>query len=183
MAIFDYFLRIPEIPGESTDDKHKGEIDIESFSWGLSHSGSAAHGGGGLGAGKATFQDFHFTAPLSKASPLLFLACASGTHMKEAVLTARKAGDKQQDFYRVTLTECLVSSFEQGAGGAAPPEPELPPGPAQPSAAVSSGGDRPIDQFSLNFVQIKLEYRPQNPDGSLGGAISAGWDVKKGSKI
>ncbi len=35
MALFDAFLKIDGIKGESADAKHKGEIDVMSFSWGL----------------------------------------------------------------------------------------------------------------------------------------------------
>ena len=56
----DYVLKIDGIKGESTDSKHKDEIEIESFSWGATQPGSFASGGGG-GAGKVSFQDIHFT--------------------------------------------------------------------------------------------------------------------------
>ena len=60
MAAVDYFLKIDGIQGESRDDRHKDEIDIESFSWGETQSGTFAVGGGG-GSGKISMQDFHFT--------------------------------------------------------------------------------------------------------------------------
>ena len=64
----DYLLEIEGVKGESQDDKHKETIEISSFSWGLSNAGSFQSGGGG-GAGKANFQDIHFTTTVSKASP------------------------------------------------------------------------------------------------------------------
>src|SRR5688572_14489207 len=88
MAAVDYFLKIDGVDGESTDDKHKGEIDVESFSWGVTQTGTFSHGGGG-GAGKVALQDFHFTMKVSKASPTLFLACASGQHYKTATVIGR----------------------------------------------------------------------------------------------
>lgn len=165
MAAVDYFLKIDGVEGESTDDKHKGEIDIESFSWGLSNSGSAAHGaGGGGGAGKASFQDLHFTTPVSKASPVLFLACASGEHIPKAVLTCRKAGGRSQvEFYKVTISDLLVSRYEQ--------------------AGSTTSETVPTDSFSLNFAKIEVEYRPVSADGSLGAAVRAGWDLKANTKI
>ena len=47
MAAVDYFLKVDGIQGESKADKHKDEIDIESFSWGATQSGTFAVGGGG----------------------------------------------------------------------------------------------------------------------------------------
>src|SRR5688500_1353383 len=112
MAV-DYFLRIDGIEGESTDSKHKGQIDVESWSWGETSSGYASGGGGG--SGKVQIQNFAFTARLSKASPALLLACASGKHLKCAVVTGRKAGKGQLEFLTFSLSDLLVSSY-QAAG-------------------------------------------------------------------
>src|SRR5262245_30104523 len=83
MAAVDYFLKIDGIRWESKADRHKHEMDIESFSWGETQSGKFAVGSGG-GAGKVSIQDFHFTMRVNKASPTLFLACAQGDHIKNA---------------------------------------------------------------------------------------------------
>ncbi len=141
MAHVDFFLKIDGIEGESADHKHKGEIDLESWSWGETNSGSSAHGGGG-GAGKVAMQDLHFTSKLSKASPKLALACATGHHIKQAVLHARKAGGKQEEYYKITFHDLLVSSYQIGG---------------------SAHGDlAPVDQVSLNFSKIEWEYKEQS---------------------
>src|SRR5258705_10860493 len=106
----DIFAKIGDIKGESIDDKHKDEIDIMSFSWGLSNTGSFASGGGG-GAGKAQFQDFHFTTNTNKSSPKLFLACATGEHIKEATITVGKAGRGQQEYIVIKMNDVLISSY------------------------------------------------------------------------
>src|SRR5436853_3025508 len=110
MGAVDYFLKIDGIAGESQDLKHKGEIQLESFSWGETQTGAHGGGGGG-GAGKVQMQDLHVTTHISKASPVLMQSCASGKHLKEAVLTARKAGKGQQEFLVIKLTDVLVSSY------------------------------------------------------------------------
>ena len=155
MAI-DYFLRIDGVSGESLDAKHKGEIDVESWSWGETNPGPPGAGGGG--AGKVQIQDFNFTAKFSKASPNLIIACASGKHFKSAVLTARKAGKGQQEFLTFSLSDVLVSAYQTGG---------------------AEGEVVPADSVSLNFTKIQVEYKQQNPDGSLGASIKAGWDVKQ----
>lgn len=153
----DFLLEIDGIKGESGDSKHKETIEIESFSWGAGNSGSHASGGGG-GSGKASFQDLHCTANVSKASPVLMLKCASGEHIEKAVLFVRKQGKDQQDFYMVTLEDLLVSSYQSGD---------------------STGGNPvPTDQFSLNFAKIKFEYKAQNKDGSLGATTTGTWNLK-----
>ena len=91
MAAVDYFLKIDGIEGESHDSKHKGEVDLESWSWGESQSGKQSGGGGG-GAGKVVMQDFHFVMKSNKASPKLMLACATGQHIAKVVLTIQRLG-------------------------------------------------------------------------------------------
>ena len=93
----DYFLKIDGIEGESQDKTHKGEIHLESWSWGESQTGTMSHGGGG-GAGKVNMQDFHFVMGVNKATPKLLLACASGDHIPKAVLTCRKAVRTNRNF-------------------------------------------------------------------------------------
>ena len=80
----DIFAKIGDIKGESLDTKHKDEVEILSWSWGVSQSGSINAGGSGAAAGKANFNDFNFTHDLDKASPVLLKACATGEHIKEA---------------------------------------------------------------------------------------------------
>lgn len=155
MAI-DYFLRIDGVPGESIDDKHKGEIDVEAWSWGESNPRPPEGVGGG--AGKVEVQDFNVTSKISKASPALLRACASGKHFKSAVLTARKAGKPPAEFLTFSLSDVLVSYYQ--AGG-------------------SEGEVVPTDSFALNFSKIQVEYKVQKADGSLGTSIKAGWDVKQ----
>lgn len=157
MALVDYFLKIEGIDGESTDAKHKNEIDVESWSWGETNSGSHAYGGGG-GAGKVSMQDFSFSMRINKASPKLLLSCANGAHIKKAQLTCRKAGKEQQEYLIVKFTDLLVSSFQTGG---------------------SAGDVVPVDQISLNFAKIEYEYYPQKEDGTLGTKIPVHWDLKQ----
>ena len=105
MALVDFFLKLDGIPGESRDAHHKDEIDLESFSWGESHDPGGGGGGAAVAAGKAQFEDLNVVMKLSKASPLLLLACASGQHIKGAVLTARRAVKTQLEFLVIKLTD------------------------------------------------------------------------------
>jgi type VI secretion system secreted protein Hcp len=157
----DYFLKIDGVPGEAADVKHKGEIQLESFSWGESSPGGAGPGGGG-GAGKVQMQDLVVTMLVSKASPRLMLACASGKHYKEAVLTARRAGKAQQEFLVFKLKDVIVTSYQ---------------------TAGAAGGEAPVDQASLGFSTIQMDYRPQKADGSLDAAVKAGWDLKQNKPL
>ena len=157
MAAVDYFLKINGIPGESQDDKHSNEIEIESWSWGETNSGSHAGGGGG-GAGKVSMHDFSFTMRVNKASPKLFLACATGQHVDEALLTCRKAGKGGQEYLKIKFTDLLVSSHQMGG---------------------SAGDVVPLDQISFNFAKIEFSYAPQKKDGTLDSPVVHNYDQKK----
>jgi type VI secretion system secreted protein Hcp len=157
MAAVDYFLKIDGVEGESQDSKHKGEIEILSWSWGATQAGTAAFGGG-MGAGKVSMQDFHFQQRVHKGSPKLMLACAQGQHIKSAILTCRKAGKEQQEYLKITFSDVLVSSYQSGG---------------------SSGEVIPMEQISLNFSKIEMEYKEQKPDGTLGGTVKAHYDLKQ----
>jgi type VI secretion system secreted protein Hcp len=164
VAAVDYFLIIDGIKGESQDAKMKplGAIDVASWSWGEAQAGTMAFGGGG-GAGKATFQDFHFTMKVNRASPELMLACAEGRHIKKAVLIVRKAGGGQQEYMKITMTDLMVSSFQTGGSGH--------------SDIV------PTDQVGMNFAKIEFDYKEQQSNGTLGGSVKAGYDLKAGMKL
>src|SRR5258708_35609308 len=112
MAV-DYFLNLEGIPGVSKDSKHPDWIEIGSFSFGATQSGSFSAMGGG-GTGKVSMQDFHFTIPTQKASPKLLVACATGNHIPKATLICRKAGKEQREFLTYTFSDLLVSSVQTG---------------------------------------------------------------------
>lgn len=112
MAV-DYFLKVDGIPGESQDAKHKDEIEVLSWSWGESTAVPSGPGSG-AGSGKVQFQDFHFTSLISKASPKLMGACASGKHIKNAVLTARRPGGGKAEFLTFAFSDVLVASYQTG---------------------------------------------------------------------
>ena len=162
MAAVDYFLELDGIKGESSDDKHKDTIEIDSFSWGATNQGISSSGGGG-GTGKVSFQDLVIKKEVDKASPLLMLACASGQHIKKAVLYVRKSGGQQLDYYTVTLEDVLVSHFES-------------------DGMLDGASPIPSEQLSLNYAKIKFEYKPQKSDGSLDSTVSSGWDIKANKK-
>jgi type VI secretion system secreted protein Hcp len=151
----EMFLKIDGIQGESSDASHKDEINILSFVWGESQPAAASSTG--TGAARVIMQDFHFVMRVNKASPKLFLACASGTHIRNAILTVRRPGAGAAEFLKWTLTDVTVASYQTAA--------DVPP------------GDPPTDQVNLRFAKIEVEYRPVKPDGSLDAPVKAGFDV------
>ena len=148
------FARIGTIKGESRDARHRDEIEVLSWSWGVSRSGAVGHGGGG-GTGRASFRDFTFTHHVDKASPLLMKACATGQHMPEATLTARRRGQGQQDFLIIKMMDVIVTSV-----------------------APSAEAETSIREIvTLRFAKVDLSYSAQKGDGSLDTPTQFRYDI------
>lgn len=108
-ATLPALLLAPNAFAATTDDAHKGEIAIESWSFNAAHSS-----GGGGGAGKVSYSDLSVMISLEKASPLLQLAVATGKHYDSVEI--RSGDDKRQDYLTVTLEEVMVSSYQTTGG-------------------------------------------------------------------
>ena len=159
MAV-DMFLKLDGIKGESKDHKHKDEIHIESFSWGMSQTGTHGAGGGG-GAGKVAVHDISVTKFVDKSSAALMLFCCNGKHIKEGLITVRKAGEKPLEYLKIKLTDILISGVQE----------------------AGHGSDQLTENLTLNFAKFQVEYQEQKPDGSGTPAGEMGWDVKANQKI
>jgi type VI secretion system secreted protein Hcp len=168
----DYFLQIQGVEGESAAKDHIGWIQLAAWHWAEENAGTWSQGGGG-GAGKVQMKDFEFRMPTNKASPKLFKMCATGEHIKKALLVCRKSGNGQKPFLKVSFEDVLVSSYRTmgnvnaGFGNY-----------DQDSEHVV-----PTDVIRLNFAKIEFEYMEQNPDGSMGAPIKSGYDLKASQAI
>jgi type VI secretion system secreted protein Hcp len=155
-----WFLKVDGIAGESTSAKYAGAIEVQSWTWGVV-AGVSGGSGGGAGTGKATFQDLHVSTLISKASPLLLKACATGTHVKTVTLHGVKAGEKAQEFLTYTLSDVVITAVQQGD--------------------ADSGA--PVEHVSFGFRKVKVDYRPQKADGSLAAAVTFAYDVAARKKM
>lgn len=161
MAV-DMFLKIDGIKGEAQDDKHKDEIDVLAWSWGMSQS-ATSHVGGGGGSGRVAVQGLSVTKYMDKATPNLMSYCCNGKHIPKVLLTVRKAGgDKPLEYMKITMEDCLVSNVSTGGSG---------------------GEDRLTENLSLNFAKFKVEYTPQKPDGSGEASVEMAYNIAKNVKI
>jgi type VI secretion system secreted protein Hcp len=171
-AQVDYYLKIEGVDGEATDDRHKGQIEIQSFSWGVSNPSTVGPGSAGSGAGResptlqstgqtASFYNLNIMKRLDKSTPMLFLKAASGEHIPEVVLTGQLSGENPSAFYTITMSDVIISSFWQ-------PTPE---------------GQPPMESVSFNFAKIEISYTPMSADGTAAETVKAGWDVKSNTKV
>ena len=152
----DIFAKLGDIKGESLDAKHKDEIEVLSWSWGVTNAVTSVGTGAGAGAGKPKFQDFSFTHKIDKASPVLMQACATGVHLKEATITHRKAGKGQQEFLIIKMNDVIVTALSD----------------------AESSDDGGTETVSLVFAKVDVEYKPQKADGSLDAGIHFKYDLK-----
>lgn len=154
MAV-DAFLKLGDITGESSDDKHSKEIDILAWSWGMSQSGTTHQGSGG-GAGKVSVQDLSFTHYIDRSSPTMILHCCQGTHIPKATLTVRKAGKDPLEYLIIRMEDVLITSISTGGSG---------------------GEERLTENVTLNFARFEYDYKPQKADGSGDAAVQAKYNI------
>jgi type VI secretion system secreted protein Hcp len=157
----DTFAKIGDIKGESQDDKHKEEIELLSWSWGVNQSGTVSSGSG-AGSGKASFGEFLFTHYVDKASPNLMKACATGEHIKDAVVTQRKAGKGQQEYLVIKMNDILITGVRPGVG----------------NGHGNDDSGLVMEQVTLQASKVDLEYKPQKADGSLDAGLHFKYDMK-----
>jgi len=158
MAV-DMFLKLDGVKGESLDHKHKEEIHIESFSWGMNQTGAHGTGGGG-GAGKVHVHDISVTKFVDKSSPTLMLFCCNGKHIDNGLITVRKAGEKPLEYMKIKLNDILVSSVQH----------------------AGHGSDLLTENLTLNFAKFHFEYQVQEKDGTGKPGGEMGWNVKENQK-
>jgi type VI secretion system secreted protein Hcp len=151
----EMFLKLAGIDGESTDAKHKGEIDVLAWSWGLSQEAPGGGGGGG-GAGRAKIENISIQKLVDLASPLLLSFSAQGKHIKDGILTTRKPGKKGTEFLHFKMTNVLVTSVQ---------------------VTALKEDNVPAESVTLSFGKVEFNYRATNPDGSPGPEKSFKWDV------
>lgn len=149
-------LKIDGIDGDSVVDGHGNEIDVRSWGWGMTQSGTM-HVGGGGGAGKVSVEDLSLTKYVDRASAGLMRACMSGEHIKEAVLTVRRPGESPIDATVITMENVLVTSV---------------------STVGSAGKGQITENLTLNFGKVKFSYTPQREDGSAAGRIDFTWNIE-----
>jgi type VI secretion system secreted protein Hcp len=164
MAV-ECFLKIegPDLAGESQADEHEDEIDVLSWAWGVSQSGTM-HTATGGGAGKANVRDLSITKNVDAASPNLLLYCLSGVQFEKATLTCRKVGGDGSKVPYLTLQMDNVIITNVSPTGAA-------------------GGDQFAESLDLNFADVTVKYTKQNDDGSAGDEVEAAWSIRKNKKL
>ena len=157
----DMYLKIDGVEGETQRDKHAGEVEVLSWSFGGSNSSSVGAGGGG-GAGRASLQDISITKWVDASSPGLFQAMCSGQHYDKGTLSIYKAGGGEPLLYmKLDFEEMFPSSISTGGSG---------------------GEDRLTENITFAFGKVTQTYIVQNADGTAKGEKVGSWDVRTVTK-
>lgn len=159
MAI-DAYLKIDDIKGEAKDDKHKDEIDLLSWGFGISFSHDAT---GPMGrGGRSEFGDLSVTKTVDLASPKLYQYCSGGKPIEKATLTLQtQTGSDKIDFMKVEMEDCRVTSVSPGGAG-----------------------DMPTEALSISYGTVKWTYEAIDPEtGAKKGSEAAGWNVREKKEL
>jgi type VI secretion system secreted protein Hcp len=157
----DIFLKLDGINGEATDVNHAGEIELVSWSWGVSEVFISSLGAGIVG-GTPKVGKFLITKQVDKASPNLLRDCLKLTHIPQAVLSQRRPGAGKQNFLSITLHDVLISSVDDVDDGVAP---------------------RPRENIVFVFSKVIYEYIPQKPTGLPDTPVTLRWDVQANAEF
>ena len=159
----DIFMEIDGIKGESSDAKHKDQIEILSFNHGVNQSlgGSTSSSGGAL-SGRCDHAPLSIVKELDAASPILALACSEGRHIKSVTLRLNRAGGAKEKFMEYKLSDVVLTSVSVNGGG----------------------GGLPTEQVSMVYEEINWNYVKQNrADGTAAGNVASGWSLKEDKKL
>lgn len=152
----DIFLKIAEIKGETLDSTYKDCIDVLSWEWDLTQSGSM-HVGQGGGSGKVSVSDIKIHKYVDKATPNLIKFCCNGKQFPKAELIMRKAGGTAVEFVKMTLESVLVAKVVEGG---------------------ASGDGFMTEVIHLNFAKFGFVYTEQDNTGMAGAPITMGHNIQ-----
>jgi len=156
----DMFMKIEGVKGEAQDKTHKDEIEVLTWSWGMSQSGTA-HIGRGAGAGKVNVRDVSFTKYVDMSSTELMVSCCNGKHFKEALLTVRKAGEHPVEYIKIKMEQVIITSISTGG---------------------SRGEDLLTEEVTLNFARVGVEYTSQDENGTAKDKKNMTWNIAGNAK-
>jgi type VI secretion system secreted protein Hcp len=126
-------------PGSEVEGGDPGstQIDVESYSWGVSNTlqGGGGPGGGG-GSGVTTVEDLTIVKTIDKASPLLARKCAIGEHIPQVVLTVYRPGGSNAPYMEYKMSDVTINKVQQSG----------------------SGNSIPLEAVTFTFDTIELKY-------------------------
>jgi len=161
----DMYLKMTGIEGESTDSVHKKEIEILSFSSGVSMAVSPNSNAGFKTKERASLSDLSITKVIDAASPAIFKAVCAGQPIQEVVLSVNRADGNggKVEYLRYTLNDAIFSNYQ---------------------ASGSDSAGMPTELLSIHYSKFKIEYKPtDSAKGMAQGAKVAGWNATENKPL
>ena len=155
------YIKFDGVDGEAQDKDHKNWSDLASFSQGLMQPGGASTGPTRR-RGDVIVEDISANKELDKASPKIAEAvCLGKVFPKVDIhLTASYTDAGRVTYYAYELKNVLVTSYNISGSG--------------------QSEDVPMEDFTLNFEEIKVTYTEADEKGSKKGAVEYAWKVEAG---
>ncbi len=158
---FDAYMKIAGVDGESVSKGFEKWIDILSFHWGVTQSGTFSSGSGGTG-GKCNVSDYSVVKKIDAATATIFMHCCTGEHFPCVEVVLRKAGGKggHVDFLKYKFTDVIIGSV-------------------RPGGSSQGADDIPLEEVSLSAAKAEFDYTIQSATGGKGASYHGGWDIAK----
>lgn len=139
--------RAGKIKGEATSAGHEDDIIVTGWHWGLT---SHAALGGGNNKERRSYTALTIEKRIDRASTGLMSALVSNDEVKEAKLTLRRAGGKQEEYFTITVSDARVASLNHD----------------------TDADGYPREIISIVFTKIEAEYTPQLATGLRSGSTN-----------
>lgn len=154
-AVEPIYVQIEGIEGESQHKNHRGWIEAEAFSQGVTMTGST-HTGGGGGAGRVNFQPITLIKRLDIASPQIWLKLLQGRAVNKVTIEFFQDANDQYPFFKIELKNALFVSVQQGE--------------------TTDAGEY-LEEVQIEFAEIEMTVVQPREDGGQGAEASAGWNL------
>jgi type VI secretion system secreted protein Hcp len=102
-----YFLKLDGVSGGSTDSRHQGQIELNSYRLMEDEPEDEAP----AALKELGDNNLRFLADSSKASPELFAKAQTGDTIANAVLSVRKSS-RSNDYLTIKLTDVVITSYQ-----------------------------------------------------------------------
>jgi type VI secretion system secreted protein Hcp len=149
------------IKGDSMLDGYEDWVQIQSVQWGVGRAVTSTTGGGDRKFSEPSFSEISLSKEMDKGSIDLFIEACGGKKPYPAILTwVDNSGEAIEVYHSLELGNAVITSYSS-----------------------SSGGDRPSDQFTLNFTTMKVLYTRFTDTGDPEEISPKGWNLTKGTKL
>jgi type VI secretion system secreted protein Hcp len=139
-------------------------FEIEDYSFDIEQTLNIGSQGGGLGAGKVTFNPFSITRKIDAASPLLFDMACSGTSFQTVYLALRKSVGATGTGSQTQMTAGFIFlRFDFKMVGVK-------------TISWSHDDESPKETVTFEYGGLQIHYCTQNPDGTLQPEKIGGWN-------